>query len=284
MSLDGALPARMDFYVYEHWRPDTDQCFWVGKGNGDRAHRLKRNFHHGNVVAKLRSLGLKTEVRIVAVGLDEASALALEIERIAYWRSVGAPLTNYTDGGEGVVGLKHSEETRAKIRAKRALQVMPPCSEEKKAKIAAKQRGVKRGPNPEHSAKMRGRKQSPEHSARIAAAHRGHKRSAEARANMSAAQRGHGCSEEARRNMSLAHTGKKLGAETRQKMCEAQLERWKTADRSTFGRIMAACWADPEYRAKVLIRRAQAITSETRAKLSAAANKRWAAHRAQRSA
>ena len=25
------------FYVYEHWRPDKDTCFWVGKGKGDRA-------------------------------------------------------------------------------------------------------------------------------------------------------------------------------------------------------------------------------------------------------
>ena len=152
---------RADFYVYEHWRPDIGQCFWVGKGHDDRAYCLRRNFHHGNVVRMLRTLGLKAEVRFVQVGMDEVSALTLEIERIAYWRSVGAPMTNYTDGGEGVVGLKHSEEARAKIKAKRATQVMPPCSDEKKEKIAAKQRGVKRGPNPGIAARSAARKREP---------------------------------------------------------------------------------------------------------------------------
>jgi hypothetical protein len=27
------------FYVYEHWRPDKDVCFYVGKGHGRRAYK-----------------------------------------------------------------------------------------------------------------------------------------------------------------------------------------------------------------------------------------------------
>lgn len=27
----------LNFYVYEHWRPDTDMPFYVGKGTGGRA-------------------------------------------------------------------------------------------------------------------------------------------------------------------------------------------------------------------------------------------------------
>lgn len=29
------------FYVYGHWRPDLDLCFWVGKGTEARAMRLR---------------------------------------------------------------------------------------------------------------------------------------------------------------------------------------------------------------------------------------------------
>ena len=102
---------------------------------------------------------------------------------------------------------------------------------------------------------------------------------------MSAAQRGHGCSEEARRNLSLAHMGHKPTDETRQKMSETQLRRWEKTDRTAFGQKMSSCWADPEYRAKVLeARKAKASDPEIRAKWRAAANKRWAAYRAQRAA
>ena len=35
------------FYVYEHWRPDRDECFYVGKGKGGRANVMYgRNRHH----------------------------------------------------------------------------------------------------------------------------------------------------------------------------------------------------------------------------------------------
>lgn len=42
---------------------------------------------------------------------------------------------------------KPSEKTKEKIRAKRKLQVMPPCSEEKKAKIRLKNTGQQRSPS-----------------------------------------------------------------------------------------------------------------------------------------
>ena len=29
------------FYVYEHWRPDHDECFYVGKGKGGRANEAE---------------------------------------------------------------------------------------------------------------------------------------------------------------------------------------------------------------------------------------------------
>ena len=57
------------FYVYEHWRPDLDQCFWVGKGTGDRAYRYKRNRDYDSVIRTLAWLGMRAEVRMVRSGL-----------------------------------------------------------------------------------------------------------------------------------------------------------------------------------------------------------------------
>jgi hypothetical protein len=102
------------FYVYEHWRLDRDECFYVGKGKGGRAYSMKnRNRHHQAIVAKLGRIGSAFEVKIVASGLLEETAFMLERERIAFWRASGVDLTNMTNGGDGVRGL--SQEVKDKI-------------------------------------------------------------------------------------------------------------------------------------------------------------------------
>lgn len=94
------------FYVYEHWRLDRDECFYVGKGMKNRAYKMRdRNAHHQAIMAKLSREGSGMEVRMVATGLAEDEAFSLEIERIAFWREVGVDLANQTYGGEGVTGL-----------------------------------------------------------------------------------------------------------------------------------------------------------------------------------
>lgn len=95
-----------NFYVYEHWRTDRDECFYVGKGKGRRAHKmLGRNMHHRAIQAKVAREGYAIEVRIVASGLTEREAFALEIERIAFWRANNVDLANRTNGGEGPSGM-----------------------------------------------------------------------------------------------------------------------------------------------------------------------------------
>jgi hypothetical protein len=101
------------FYVYEHWRPDKNVCFYVGKGRNKRAWQLNamRNRHHKSVTSKLISMGLAVDVRIIFSGLSSPAALALEIDRIAMYGLEN--LTNMTGGGEGM-GLP-SEEVRKKM-------------------------------------------------------------------------------------------------------------------------------------------------------------------------
>lgn len=94
------------FYVYEHWRTDRDECFYVGKGMGSRAYKMNcRNRHHKAIQAKVIREGCAIEVRIVASALTEEEAFTLEIERIAFWRSKNIDLANLTNGGEGPSGL-----------------------------------------------------------------------------------------------------------------------------------------------------------------------------------
>lgn len=151
----------MKFYVYEHWRPDTDLPFYVGKGSGQRAWRFDKhsyNRHYTNIVRKLARLGMCPEVRMVAQALDEAGALALEVERIAHWRAVGVKLTNLTDGGDGASGYQMTAEQKERHREGLKRRVMTP---EWRANI---------------SAALKGKSKTPEHIKAVADSQRGKKR------------------------------------------------------------------------------------------------------------
>lgn len=105
------------FYVYEHVRLDTGQVFYVGKGSGNRYRTARgggrRSAHWWRVARKAG-----WEPRIVFRCNEEELAFLAEVELIAKHRRIGSPLTNTTDGGEGVSGHRHSDETRRILREK----------------------------------------------------------------------------------------------------------------------------------------------------------------------
>ena len=106
--------AICEFYVYEHWRPDRDECFYVGKGKGNRAHVMRaRNPHHRAIQIKLAAIGMGVEIRMVSCNLSEQEAFDLEINRINFYKNAGVVLANYSGGGEG--NSNPSQETRDKI-------------------------------------------------------------------------------------------------------------------------------------------------------------------------
>lgn len=179
------------YYVYEHWRLDRDECFYVGKGKGYRAYsRHSRNRFHRAICEKLKNIGSAFEVRIVASGLTEDEAFSLEIERIKFWRDAGADLANATSGGEGVSGLVMSEEAREKMRLRKLGKKQTPEQIEKRI------------------APLRGRKQPPDAIEKSAKHRRGRKHSAEAKEKMSASHKGKVVSLAARLALSKANGGK----------------------------------------------------------------------------
>lgn len=140
------------FYTYIHKKPEGS-VFYVGKGAGDRAFSHdNRNLHWKRTVAKY---GM--EVKILSYFETEEEAFREEKLLIKSFKDSGIKLVNLTDGGEGatgykwtpeqierwksvisinpMLGKKHSDETKAKIRAKAIGRVV---SESARAKISEK--------------------------------------------------------------------------------------------------------------------------------------------------
>jgi hypothetical protein len=142
------------FYVYEHWRTDTNEPFYVGKGCNGRAHKMgekgNRNLHHRAIEIKLKRLGLKIDIKIVARFETSDEACSYEMERISHWLALGMELVNRTAGGDGLRnptpetrellatyhrGLKASEETRKKMRESHAVRPKQTAEQIEKARV-----------------------------------------------------------------------------------------------------------------------------------------------------
>lgn len=115
--------CRKYFYLYVLCRPDG-RPFYIGKGKGNRVLHHEREAlgqgksHKLNVIRSVAMKGGLVRYRLLGRFQDESICLAKEIEEI---RRIGrhdlgtGPLTNLTEGGDGVSGL--SEETRRRMDA-----------------------------------------------------------------------------------------------------------------------------------------------------------------------
>ena len=200
------------FYVYEHWRPDTGVCFYVGKGKGKRAWDMKnmRNRHHMSVVSKLVSMGFCVDVKIVQKDLDEDDAFNAEIDLISHYGIEN--LTNMTAGGDGL--RSPSAETRARIS----------ISQKKRFRD-----------NPEELIRMseqrKGRKFSAETRKKLSQAGIGRFHTEDARKRISVARKAAGIPQHVREAQRKAVTGKKrapFSEETIAKMRIAARKREET--------------------------------------------------------
>jgi hypothetical protein len=177
--------SAMAHYIYTHKRLDDGRVFYVGKGSGRRAWVTQhRNPYWKAVVAKAGGY----TVDIAIDNLDEELSLLAEVELIHKLKTIGARLTNLTDGGEGMSGF-----------------TIPSESIERRA---AKMRGVKR---PDISERMRGVPKTEQCKAKLSASRTGTKASDEARRKMS----------ETRKGRVSSMLGKKHREESKQKISDA---------------------------------------------------------------
>lgn len=124
----------MNFYVYSILDPRKPGTYkygeleflyepiYIGKGKGNRlkehlhSNRLKKNDFKNYKIKNI----LKENVRPIIIKLKESlveqDAFAIEKEYISkIGRYPKGPLTNITDGGEGIAGLKHTQESLEKM-------------------------------------------------------------------------------------------------------------------------------------------------------------------------
>ena len=191
--------TRDTYYVYEHIRNDTGQIFYVGKGLGKRAFsKHHRNRHWNFVVDKANGY----TVNFLKENINEELALLCEIERINQLRRLNIVLCNYTNGGEGTSGYKHSNESKLKIS--------------------------------EFSKKfMTGRKMSPESIKKMVDAKRGTKLTEEHKAKISRSNTGKIMSRDSVEKARLARQGAKRSPEVCAKIsaaCKAGWERKRNKD------------------------------------------------------
>jgi group I intron endonuclease len=148
------------YLVYAHVRPDTGNIFYVGKGTTRRVRQsANRNLHWHRIVKKCG----RFEAIILHDGLDEQTALTVEVDEIKRLRELGFKLANLTDGGDGISGYRHSKEAKEKMSLSQKGRPAPnkgvtPSDEARKRMSQAK---LGRKLTPEHCAKLRIKRNKP---------------------------------------------------------------------------------------------------------------------------
>jgi group I intron endonuclease len=180
-------------YVGQHAGSDLraywDRNVWLA----ETGYQGKRALYRA--IRKYGSDGFEVKTLVIVGTKQEMDYY--EIALIKVWDTTNPEKGyNITHGGDGSLGVKMSEETRAKMSKAREGKTM---SEENRLKFIERNKGNKYS---------LGRKMTQENFDKLMAVHVGAKRS-----------------EEARRRMSDAHKGKKLSEETKQRMREAQQRR-----------------------------------------------------------
>jgi hypothetical protein len=101
--------------VYQHRRNDTNEIFYVGIGKDKKRPHCKsqRNIIWKNIVNKH---GYTVEILHEDLPYEECKEIERELISIHGRKDLGTgTLCNLTDGGEGIVGYIHSDESKRKM-------------------------------------------------------------------------------------------------------------------------------------------------------------------------
>jgi hypothetical protein len=225
-------------YVYALFRADGSP-FYIGLGKGRRWLRHERGTginrrKNATVRQTLSALGDLPKVKL-AEHLTIEQARAYERAFIAaIGRAPHGPLTNLTDGGEGVLGRFVSPEERERIAAKlRGRRQSPETVARRAASNSKAQKGKSRRPHTAEEIAKIG-EANRRHWAEHPETHRhagmtGKKHSDLTKRKMREAAFGRRMSDAARAKMRVAKLGRRLTAETRLKMSVAHQRRREVA-------------------------------------------------------
>jgi len=109
----------MKYYTYAHYTADTEELFYIGKGTQETrrpqatraASKAGRNTYWNRKVKKHNGF---TYV-VLARWKTEKEAHDHEIFLITTFKELGFRLCNLTNGGEGLSGWKHTEESKKRM-------------------------------------------------------------------------------------------------------------------------------------------------------------------------
>lgn len=211
-------------YVYRHIRLDTNEVFYIGigsdtNGNHSRAYDInKRTKYWKNIINKH---GHRVEI------IEDNLEFDVCKEREIYWISFygrsdlnEGTLVNMTNGGDGMLGYKHSREHLEKMSKLLKGRVF---SEETKQKMSKAKKGSTVSEETKQKLKIanKGKKHTEESKKKIRDGHIGKKFSSEHIHNMSLSRLGTKYSDERRQKMKFEGMyGKKHSEESRKKMSE----------------------------------------------------------------
>lgn len=216
--------------IYALIDPRNNECRYVGKSV-----RVKARYHrHCNPqddnkthsACWVRSL-LPLKPKLVILE-EVASEHWVEAEQfwIAYMKGLGARLTNLTVGGEGVLGIKVGEETRAKMSKSQSGRVSPMKGKSHSEDTLKRMSEVKLGKLKSEETKnkmseaQKGHEVKESTRAKLSESHKVIFNTPEMFAKMSKVRKGRVTSEETKVKLAIASTGKTRSAEARAKMSE----------------------------------------------------------------
>lgn len=125
----------MKYNVYIHKKPNNE-IFYVGIGSKKRAYcKTNRSSFWKKTINKYPNYNIKIIYKNLT--WDEACFKEINLIRLFGRKDLGlGTLVNMTDGGDGLVGYKHSTETKLKMSLSRKGIKKHPRSNETKLKIS----------------------------------------------------------------------------------------------------------------------------------------------------
>lgn len=144
------------FYVYRHLRNTTGQPFYVGIGKKKKYFAAITTEYERAYDTKVRSEywirifekhGRTVEILFEGLTHEEAKKKEIEFIAIHGRDDRGGILCNRTNGGDGMDGYTHSDETKAKMKESASKRVYPKFfTEEHKRNISEARKGFKWSP------------------------------------------------------------------------------------------------------------------------------------------